>query len=45
MTRTYGGHGYCRMIDYAIGALVAGGIDQKTIDQITIINPARLLQF
>ena len=45
MTRTFGGHGYCRMIDYVIPGLILGGIDQKTIDQITVSNPARLLQF
>ncbi|MBU8913470.1 MAG: hypothetical protein KOO61_05555 [Spirochaetales bacterium] len=45
MTRTFGGHGYCRIVDYAIPGLIAGGIDQEAIDQITVSNPARLLQF
>ena len=45
MTRSYGGHGYCRIIDYVIPALIDSGIDKKTIDKITIFNPARLLQY
>jgi phosphotriesterase-related protein len=45
MTRSYGGHGYCRIIDYVIPALIDSGIDKKIIDKITIFNPARLLQY
>lgn len=45
MTRSYGGHGYCRIIDYVIPALIDSGIDRKTIDKITTFNPARLLQY
>ena len=45
MTRSCGGHGYCRIIDYVIPALIDSGIDKKTIDKITIYNPARLLQY
>ena len=44
MLRSYGGHGYCRIIDYVIPALIASGIDKKTIDKIIIFNPTRLLQ-
>jgi phosphotriesterase-related protein len=43
MTRSYGGHGYCRIINCVIPALIASGIDRKTIDTITRHNPARLL--
>lgn len=45
MARSYGGHGYCRIIDYVIPALIENGIDKKIIDKITIFNPARLLQY
>ncbi len=45
MTRSYGGHGYCRIINYVIPGLLLGGIDRKTIEQITVHNPARLLQY
>ena len=45
MTRSYGGHVYFRIIDYVIPALIDSGIDKKTIDQITMYNPARLLQY
>jgi phosphotriesterase-related protein len=44
MLRSYGGHGYCRIIDYVIPALIDSGIDKKTIDKIIIFNPTRLLQ-
>ncbi len=45
MTRSCGWHGYCRIIDYVIPALIDSGIDRETIDKITIYNPARLPQY
>lgn len=45
MTRSYGGHGYCRIVDYVIPALLDSGIDKTTVDKITTCNPARLLQY
>ena len=44
MTRSYGGHGYARIIDYVMPALLGYGIDKKTLDTIFINNPAKLLQ-
>ncbi len=45
MTRSYGGFGYCSMLDYAIPELKNYGISQATIDKITVNNPIRMLQF
>ena len=45
MTRSYGGFGYCSMLDYAIPELKDYGISQATIDKITVNNPIRMLQF
>jgi len=45
MTRTYGGFGYCSMLDYAIPQLREYGITQETIDKITVINPSRMLAY
>lgn len=45
MTRSYGGHGYCRIIDYVVPALINCGINKNIIDEITIYNPRRLLQY
>ncbi len=44
MTRSYGGHGYARIINYVIPALINSGVDKKIVNQITTHNPARLLQ-
>jgi len=45
MTRSYGGFGYCSMLDYVIPELKNHGIDRATIDKITVNNPIRMLQF
>jgi len=44
MTKSYGGFGYCGIIDYAIPELLRHAISQATIDKITIENPAKMLQ-
>jgi phosphotriesterase-related protein len=43
MTRRYGGHGYCRLLNYVAPTLKKVGIADETVRQITIDNPARLL--
>ena len=40
---SYGGNGYTYLQKTFLPRLLAAGVDQKTIDQITIKNPARVL--
>lgn len=40
---SYGGNGYTYLQNNFLPRLLAAGVDQKTIDQITIKNPARVL--
>jgi phosphotriesterase-related protein len=39
----YGGNGYTYLQKTFLPRMLAAGVDQKTIDQITIKNPARVL--
>ena len=45
MTRSYGGHGYSRILDFVIPTLLNYGIDKNIVEKIVIHNPARLLQY
>ena len=45
MTRSFGGFGYCSIIDYVIPELKHHGISQETIDKITVKNAIRMLQY
>ena len=40
---SYGGNGYTYLQKTFLPRLLAAGVDQKTIDQITVKNPARVL--
>ena len=40
---SYGGNGYTYLQTTFLPRLLAAGVDQKTVDQITITNPARVL--
>ncbi len=45
MTRSCGGHGYCRILDFVIPTLRKMAVDSSHIQKITVQNPARLLQY
>jgi phosphotriesterase-related protein len=45
MTRSFGGFGYCGILDYVIPELKHHGISQEAIDKITVKNPIRMLQY
>jgi phosphotriesterase-related protein len=40
---SYGGNGYTYLQKTFLPRLLAAGVDQQTIDQITVTNPARIL--
>lgn len=44
LTRTGGSFGYAGILDYAVPMLRQHGVDEKTIRDILVTNPARLLQ-
>jgi phosphotriesterase-related protein len=43
MTRRYGGHGYCRLLNYVVPTLKKVGVSDETIRKITVDNPSRVL--
>jgi len=45
MTRTYGGHGYARILDFVAPQLLKADISQEVVDKILIHNPARILSY
>ncbi len=45
MTRRYGGHGYCRILNFVLPTLKKLGIKESDIEKISIKNAARLLQY
>ncbi len=45
MTRRYGGHGYCRILDFVVPTLRQMGIKEEDIEKIIVENPARMLQY
>ena len=45
MTRSFGGFGYCSILDYVIPELKHHGISQEAIDKITVKNAIRMLQY
>jgi phosphotriesterase-related protein len=45
MTRSFGGFGYCSILDYVIPELKHHGISQEAIDKISVKNAIRMLQY
>jgi phosphotriesterase-related protein len=45
MTRSFGGFGYCSILDYVIPELKNHGFSQQCIDKITVENAIRMLQY
>jgi phosphotriesterase-related protein len=43
LTRRYGGHGYARVNDWVVPSLLKYGVPQSQIDQMLVLNPARIL--
>ncbi len=41
--RRYGGYSYCRLLNFVVPWLRNVGIDDATLDKLTVANPARIL--